>query len=164
MERKGFTLIEVIMVLALAGLILTLVFLAVAQGNQYRRDNDRQAAAAKYLAATRQWISDNNGVIPDSTGTIIGTDGSVAYDSANGVMLKYIMVNGQTFTTPEGAPWKPLWQSGLPSSVTGSGNLDKLYISADADCSGGGIIADASSRKIAVAVEEEGGQSYCIAG
>ena len=61
---QGFTLIEVVIVLAIAGLIFVIVFLAVQGAQRGRRDNERSAAAGRLIAAAEQFSSNNNGTLP----------------------------------------------------------------------------------------------------
>lgn len=60
-KQKGFTLIEIVIVLAIAGLIMVVVFLAVQGAQRGRRDNERKQATARLLAAAEQAASNNNG-------------------------------------------------------------------------------------------------------
>lgn len=62
--NKGFTLIEVVIVLAIAGLIFVVVFLAVGAAQRGRRDSERQQAASRLLAAVDQASSNLNGAMP----------------------------------------------------------------------------------------------------
>lgn len=61
-QSKGFTLIEIVLVLAIAGLIFALVFLAVAGAQRARRDTERKSSAARMIAAAEQLASNHNGL------------------------------------------------------------------------------------------------------
>lgn len=61
LKPTGFTLIEVVLVLAIAGLIMTIVFLAVGGAQRTRRDAARKNNAGRVLAALESYSS-NNGV------------------------------------------------------------------------------------------------------
>lgn len=50
LNKKGFTLIEVVLVLAIGGLIFLLAFLAFQNASVNRRDSQRRADAAKIIA------------------------------------------------------------------------------------------------------------------
>ena len=63
-EKRGFTLIEIVLVLAIAGLITVIVFLAVQGAQRARRDTQRKSDAARLLAAAEQFASNNNGDYP----------------------------------------------------------------------------------------------------
>jgi prepilin-type N-terminal cleavage/methylation domain-containing protein len=60
-REKGFTLIEIVLVLAIASLIMVIVFLAVAGAQRARRDSQRQSDAGRALAGVESCASNNNG-------------------------------------------------------------------------------------------------------
>ncbi len=60
-SKKGFTLIEVVIVLAIAALIMVIVFLAVAGAQRARRDTVTKDAAARVIAAMEQYAGNNSG-------------------------------------------------------------------------------------------------------
>lgn len=61
---KGFTIIEVMIVLAIAGLILAIVFLAVPQLQRNARDNQRQSVVTRLKAELDTYSSNNQGTYP----------------------------------------------------------------------------------------------------
>src|SRR5689334_4528181 len=63
---KGFTIIEVLIVLALAGLFYTIVFKAVPQLEQSTRDTKRKAIAASVKAEIETYASNNQWKYPFS--------------------------------------------------------------------------------------------------
>jgi len=77
-KDKGFTLIEVVIVLAIAGLIFVIVFLAVGAAQRSRRDNERRAAVSRLLAAAEQDAANEGGSVPTDCNDI-GT----AYSAGN---------------------------------------------------------------------------------
>lgn len=60
-RESGFTIIEVLIVLAIAGLIMVVVFLAVPSLQRNSRNTARDSDAARVLAAVTNWVSNNNG-------------------------------------------------------------------------------------------------------
>ncbi|MCA9330903.1 prepilin-type N-terminal cleavage/methylation domain-containing protein [Candidatus Saccharibacteria bacterium] len=65
-NQSGFTIIEVLIVLAIAGLIMLIVFLAVPALQRNSRNTQRKNDAQKLLAATNEWATANNWAIsPD---------------------------------------------------------------------------------------------------
>lgn len=60
-REKGFTLIEIVLVLAIAGLLLVIVFLAVQGAQRSRRDGQRQQDAGRALAAVESCAANNSG-------------------------------------------------------------------------------------------------------
>lgn len=64
LKQKGFTLIEIVLVLAIAGLIFVIVFLAVSQAQASRRDTQRQNDLNRIGAQLEQAAGNNRGDYP----------------------------------------------------------------------------------------------------
>ncbi len=63
-NQKGFTIIEVLIVLAIAGLILLIVFLAVPALQRNSRNTQRKSDAGAALSGVSEYINNNDGVLP----------------------------------------------------------------------------------------------------
>lgn len=63
-KDKGFTIIEVLIVLAIAGLILLVVFLAVPALQRNARNTTRKSDVAAVLAGISEYINNNDGTQP----------------------------------------------------------------------------------------------------
>lgn len=63
-KEKGFTIIEVLIVLAIAGLILLVVFLAVPALQRNARNTQRNEDIASILGGISEFVNNNNGNIP----------------------------------------------------------------------------------------------------
>ncbi len=63
-ESKGFTIIEVLIVLAIAALILLIVFLAVPALQRNSRNNGRKNDASRLASAVSDFVSNHNGQLP----------------------------------------------------------------------------------------------------
>lgn len=94
-RQKGFTLIEVIIVLAIAALIILVVLQAVAGAQKSQRDNTRKQESSRISSYLTQWSSNNNGKYPPSTDTL-STDLS-SYDAT--LIGKYTLNNVTTAPT-----------------------------------------------------------------
>jgi prepilin-type N-terminal cleavage/methylation domain-containing protein len=97
-RNEGFTIIEVLIVLAIAGLILLVVFLAVPALQRNSRNTQRKADVSAVLGAVQEFSNSNAGTLPGSatlsgnivylcaTGTCTSADSSAAkigyYNSA----------------------------------------------------------------------------------
>jgi prepilin-type N-terminal cleavage/methylation domain-containing protein len=73
--NSGFTIIEVLIVLAIAGLILLIVFLAVPALQRNSRNTQRRNDVANYLSAVNEWTNNNNGAVPTTNAHLTGTNG-----------------------------------------------------------------------------------------
>lgn len=66
-REEGFTIIEVLIVLAIAGLIILIVFLAVPALQRNSRNTQRKEDASKLVGAINEWSNNNNGKLPATT-------------------------------------------------------------------------------------------------
>lgn len=65
---KGFTIIEVVLVLAIAGLIFLMVFIALPALQRSQRDTARKNDVSIVAAAVTSFTSNNRGTFPDTAG------------------------------------------------------------------------------------------------
>jgi prepilin-type N-terminal cleavage/methylation domain-containing protein len=153
-ERGGFTIIEVLIVLAIAGLIMVVVFLAVPNLQRSQRNNARKTDANNVLSAISDFSSNNGGQLPSTACTGSGTGSgqcaflvnlNLGYFTASNI--KYVPAGG---TAP----------SGTPSS-------EQMWVLAGDACASGAASAPTtaqSTRGIAVYYGIEGSVStQCIA-
>lgn len=62
-RNQGFTIVEVMIVLAIGGLIMLIVFLAVPALQRTSRNNARNNDAARVAAAVTECLANNNGIV-----------------------------------------------------------------------------------------------------
>lgn len=125
-ERGGFTIIEVVLVLAIAGLIFLMVFIALPALQRSQRDTQRRDDMARVTEAITKYQTNNNGRLPRDgyvqaydeienakdikladwcTGTTSTGTGSGVNSSAACLIKRYIAgVNDElnTFSDPDG--------------------------------------------------------------
>ncbi len=65
-KQEGFTIIEVLIVLAIAGLILLIVFLAVPALQRNSRNTQRKNDVSALLGAVNEFVTNNNGTLPNT--------------------------------------------------------------------------------------------------
>lgn len=67
-KQKGFTLLEVLLVVALIAILAGIILVAIRPAERIRQANDtqRQADVATILNAVYQYAIDNNGTLPES--------------------------------------------------------------------------------------------------
>jgi prepilin-type N-terminal cleavage/methylation domain-containing protein len=65
--KSGFTIIEVMIVLAIAGLIMVIVFLAVPALQRSSRNTQRSSDASNLLSAANEWSSNHNSKAPSDS-------------------------------------------------------------------------------------------------
>ena len=64
--QKGFTIIEVMIVLAIAGLILVVVLIAIPQLQRNQRNQARQSVASRIVTEINNFAGNNNGDLPEA--------------------------------------------------------------------------------------------------
>ena len=67
--NAGFTIIEMLIVLAIAGLILMIVFLAIPSLERNSRNNQRVEDVQTILGAVSHWELNNSGNVPNTSAT-----------------------------------------------------------------------------------------------
>jgi len=71
-KEKGFTIIEVVLVLAIAGLIFLMVFIALPSLQRSQRDSQRKSDVSRILTQLTNYTTNNRGSIPASLITQTG--------------------------------------------------------------------------------------------
>lgn len=148
-DKKGFTIIEVVLVLAIAGLIFLMVFLAWPALQRGQKDTQRKDDMARFGTALNSYQSNNNGNIPK--------DGK--WDD---FVERYLTVNGDSFQDPDSDETYKVSERGADQ---GSENLTfgdyTIYVYKNAKCDGENAIKDGGKRNVAYRYKLEGGGTYC---
>jgi type IV pilus assembly protein PilA len=100
-ERKneqGFTIIEVLIVLAIAGLIMVVVFLAVPSLQRSQRNNALSTDANNVLTAVNNFSSDNGGAVPTGPTSSTPSSGSLSITGPTGTNSENVKVDGNLST------------------------------------------------------------------
>ena len=89
--KKGFTLIEIVIVLAIAALIMMVVFLAVQGAQRGQRDQFRKDTANRVLSSAQAYRGNNSGAAPANAAALASYVNAVAGPpvtiTANGVTV-----------------------------------------------------------------------------
>ena len=72
-SKKGFTIIEVVLVLAIAGLIFLMVFIALPAMQRSQRDTQRRQDYSALSSAITSYITNNNGNMPKVSASLLGS-------------------------------------------------------------------------------------------
>ena len=170
-NKKGFTIIEVVLVLAIAGLIFLMVFIALPALQRSQRNTQREDDLSRFLTAANDFQTNNNGKTPfGSDGNSVNdkfvnryidsdckqTDSdNTAYDCGEG---------GEQFRDPDGSIYK------MKGSGSGAQTLDKTFAENDhtvhayvsATCGDEGTtIAGTGNREYALMYVLEGNAISC---
>lgn len=176
-NQAGFTIIEVMIVMALAGLILAAVIVAVPQLQRNQRNTARKSVLSRIKTEIDSYSGNNNGNIPAAavaTGqTNFGTASTAAgffprymgCTTAAGVTNCTTNINDPSTNTPVGLTvaaaamtTTAALSGGTPGAVAGS-----IHYSTTAVCSGEVVTGTgATARNYAILVQLEGGAVYCL--
>lgn len=140
-KEKGFTIIEVLIVLAIAGLIMLIVFLAVPALQRNQRNTSRRNDVARILGGAQEVINNDNGQLS-------GLD-STALRQAVGDLGYYDITSATAVTVNTTPP-----PSGTPANAS---TPDTVIVYTGAECDGGLVLESTSSRKLAAAFSVESG-------
>jgi prepilin-type N-terminal cleavage/methylation domain-containing protein len=127
-DQKGFTIIEVLIVLAIAGLILLIVFLAVPALQRNSRNTQRKNDVQALLGGIQEWENNNSGQVP----TVAADQAAAASNSK----LGYYKAADVTWTGTKG----------VATALT----TDTVNVVTGAKCDAGGATVAGSGRQIAI--------------
>ena len=165
-QKKGFTIIEVVLVLAIAGLIFLMVFIALPALQRSQRDTQRREDMARFLSQLNQYQANNGGKVP-------GEGSAAAVGPWNTFINNYLKVGGDTFQNPNGVSYtvkKAITCSSTSCNVAHSSSSEALdytvgaiFVYLNATCNGeSATYAGAgSARKVAITYKLEGAGVYC---
>ncbi len=167
-QRKGFTIIEVVLVLAIAGLIFLMVFIALPAMQRSQRDTQRRNDYSMLSGAITSYSSSNGGKLYKLLGqSSYNKSGNCKNQSAKTFINEEgVDPNGTSYTLT-------VCPDGKISDITRSKpTVGKVYVVLNADCEG--VSTDgysipkaknpASTRAFAIyGYLESGSGTYCSA-
>lgn len=120
-HSKGFTIIEVLIVLAIAGLIMLIVFLAVPALQRNSRNTQAKSEAAGMLGALNEFMNNNNGVLPAaSASSTAGSNAAKIFSNAKFTNVSLLTIEAQAGATAPTATSSVLRLGAKCTSPTGS--------------------------------------------
>lgn len=152
-KEKGFTIIEVVLVLAIAGLIFLMVFIALPALQRSQRDTQRKNDLSRLQTALTSYQSNNRGALPS------GTSGSETTTWPSFV-TRYIRTAGDTFTDPTGEDYIVSTIATLPDEFDAANPV--IVATIDATCDGESLVMGQGSRKVAFQMKLEGNGTACV--
>ncbi|MDB5168247.1 MAG: hypothetical protein JWO55_505 [Candidatus Saccharibacteria bacterium] len=150
-KQKGFTIIEVVLVLAIAALIFLMVFIALPALQRSQRDTQRKNDVARVVTALQQFQSNNRNKMPTNN-EMIATP-----TTTTGFINKYLLAAGDTFQDPDGTPYKFVAYNAAPTKFTSGTMLFK----ASSTCNGETPVG-ATATKMAIIYRLEGNGVICV--
>lgn len=154
-NSKGFTIIEVVLVLAIAGLIFLMVFIALPALQSSQRDTSRRSDVSTVAAAVNSYTGSNRGQFPTTAQleTQLGATGTGAAKTYSSVSTN--ITNTQVF----------------PSAAAGTVTVPEAEIRVykGLKCSSNGpngsvTLAKGTTRQYATVTQLEGGNKggFCL--
>jgi prepilin-type N-terminal cleavage/methylation domain-containing protein len=168
-KQQGFTIIEVMIVLAIAALILLAVFLAIPNLQRSSRNSGRKADAGRIGTSATNFRANNNGLSPATAGdaTTILTDA--------GTLSQYTLTGAGAASSPatacaagSAANGKLTICSGVPAAAFTAltAGQDGMVLATSAQCSStSGLPIAGTSRQMALyhTVETSGAPTWaCV--
>lgn len=161
--KDGFTIIEVVLVLAIAGLIFLMVFIALPALQRSQRDTQRKDDLARVQTAINNYQSNNRGQIPFTA------SGATAKMDTNFVQRYIITDANDSFIDPDGSDYK--WAGIVAGSSKTAADVPSIntfdhtiryVIGGVCDASEGKYVGGQGNRKVALFYRLEGGPITCV--
>jgi prepilin-type N-terminal cleavage/methylation domain-containing protein len=151
-NSKGFTIIEVVLVLAIAGLIFLVVFLALPALQRGQRDTARKQDLGRFMSQLTAYQSNNQGQLPGS------------WTSTSPFVTNYL-TNNQSFKDPStGSDYTITSPAPTPTAPAPTAGQVFVYLSGacnSANSSGVAAITPTNNRVVAVVFYQEQGTLTC---
>ena len=179
---QGFTIIEVVLVLAIAGLIFLMVFVALPALQRSQRDTQRRNDMSRVATALTQYQASNNGKIPGENLGASECFGSMnpstytynGYDTGGTeacyFIAKYLNSASATtneFVDPDGTDYMMLIYNNTDYATNTSIKRPQafdhyIYIYGSAKCDNESFKQSPNKRDYAILYKLEGTGTYCI--
>ena len=162
-SQKGFTIIEVVITIAIGAAVMALVLNAVAGARRSQRNNARSADVNQVAAAVNQYIATRN-ALPGTWGniqTIIENGDKFGHYEPGNINTTKIWDNTEPATTGDFA-WDTAYTTAPTGGITGSNNdmadsADYIVVLAKAQCATGNKLPAAGGiREMAIVYKLEG--------
>ncbi len=177
--NEGFTIVEVALVLAIAGLIFLMVFVALPAIQRTQRDAERRDDLGALLTAIQKYQNNNRGALPTTSATAKSVTWDTTWTSTNkpddGTWENlYYGFLGEEFTDPHGENYTLVVKMcGATAGQKCDGNINnleevsfndngfKIYVAVGASCDGSNAIGSNNPRKAVAVYKMEGPGVYC---
>ena len=146
-NNNGFTIIEVVLVLAIAGLIFLAVFIALPALQRGQRDNQRRSDAARFASQLQSYATNNNGKVP--TASNIATFRTNYLTNAPEGFRDPSTGNSYTITVPS-------------KLTTVSSSTGRFHYHPGYKCNDEAVVASSGPRIAAITIKLEGSGVYCL--
>lgn len=159
---KGFTIIEVVLVLAIAGLIFLMVFVALPALQSGQRDQARRSDVGTVSSAVSTYGTNNRGTFPNTTQLAGTSDGAPGTDGKFGGYLEAVSTNTTSVVVRSAA---------ISSDTNITVNEGDIVVTKQSRCKAAGTtgadsvytVTKGTSRQYSVItwLEAGGGSAFC---
>ena len=161
-SKKGFTIIEVVLVLAIAGLIFLMVFVALPALQRSQRDTQRRDDMARFLSQLNQYQANNKGNVPTDYNKFIAdylrvqtsTETSTSQDS-------FADPSGENYVAQSVEVCSSGTDGCKQASLTDDYKSGYIRVYTNAKCNGENPEYIKGERKVAITYKLEGAGTYC---
>jgi prepilin-type N-terminal cleavage/methylation domain-containing protein len=145
-NQKGFTIIEVVLVLAIAGLIFLMVFIALPALQRNQRDTQRKNDLSRAVTAVQNFQSNNRNSLPEGTNEAWATFAD-----------EYLRTDTDVFADPAEGDYVFSYRTDTDTPTELSSTI---YVHGSAACDGENVVAS-GDNKVAFSMKLEGGGVAC---
>lgn len=183
-NKSGFTIIETVLVLAIAGLIIVMAFVALPSLWASQRDADRRANVMNFVSALKTYQTNNSrGALPTGTGAFTAQKPVSGYSASNwgGLIQDYYLKN-DSLADPSGNTYKIqiaacnassvgdkcyIWDNNFDNNVNASttpsfdASNPVIYVVIGATCSESSQVVKTNNNRYVAAVQVLERGKYC---
>ena len=161
-QKPAFTIIEVVLVLAIAGLIFLMVFIALPALQRNQRDTQRKNDMSRLKTAMDSYKANNRGKVPEFS--IIGY-GSMPFSTTE-LGVNYLKAGEGEFKDPNGEEYLARAANTRAVGFKVSSNFsNSVFITFSKKCGSDGALVEADgTNNYAIQYVLEGGGTYCLDG
>lgn len=167
-NKKGFTIIEVVLVLAIGGLIFLMVFIALPALQRSQRNTQREDDLARVLTAVNDYQTNNSGKTPFEDDNVNPNFLKRYVDEEVKIQNSKVTACGDQFKDPDGECYQIEWrgtatanQKGVSTGLTSFNHTFYAYNNATCGDLEGTYDAGTGKRQVAIFFVEEGGAIAC---
>lgn len=145
--QKGFTIIEVVLVLAIAGLIFLMVFIALPALQRNQRDTQRRNDLSRVQSAIQNYQTNNRNTLP----------------TFNAAFISQYLTVGTTdsFSDPNGNAYSFKTGAAVPATFDTTQSI--IYVTTGAICGTNNTVTTGQGgSKVALQYKLEGGGVACV--
>ena len=160
----GFTIIEVVLVLAIAGLIFLMVFVALPALQRSQRDTQKREDVSRVASALTQHQTNNSGSLPTATvaDLKVCSTSSSNKTSLNDPFRKNYL-DGGNFKNPQGTAYTIYaCKMDTDNKYWAFTTLSYIFVYSNAKCDSEKPVYSAGDRNYAVVSKLEGPGYYCL--